>query len=385
MSDTSDTEERWRPIADRIVRDRWGDEARLGATEGLGGSSRSFVHRVALEGPGPESVVVKQAKPYEGQVYDPDSGKGPAYGLMNDWGGLAFLDEVAPDGPWPAFYGGDRDSGVIVLEDLGAAKQIDHVLLGEDAGAAEAALFAYVRALASLHCASAGRTDRYHEIRGALGPRQIRTYAGRVADFEKALSERGIQSGALSAELERCTETLASPGPFLVYTHGDSCPDNCLIKDDQVWLLDFEWGEVRHALIDGCFPWIHFPSCWCVNRLPDTLPDRLLAAYRTALSEGIPAAGDDVLFGNSLVATSVSGFANNFDVDVSKEDRKWGISTLRQRNRMRIRILARTADDHGFPALADASSRLGDQLDDVWSDVEPMPIYPAFRSPEEQP
>ncbi len=160
---------------------------------------------------------------------------------------------------------------------------------------------------------------------------------------------------------------------------GDSCPDNCLVFDAQVWLLDFEWAEIRHALIDGAFPWIHVPSCWCVNRLPDDLPDLLVGIYWSRLAEGIPEAAEDRHFHDGLVAASVVGFASNTCSDVFESDRRWGISTLRQRNLLRVRIFERTAGAHGYPAIADACGTLGEQIDTRWSDVEPMPIYPAFR------
>ena len=153
-----------------------------------------------------------------------------------------------------------------------------------------------------------------------------------------------------------------------------------LLIDGRIHLLDFEWADVRHALIDGVYPWIHYPSCWCVNQLPDHLPERLMETYRVALAEGIPQAGEDVHFGPGLVAACVVGFIKKYGDGVLEKDRKWGISTVRQRCLLRIRILAKTAEQFGFPAIADVSDRLGDRLDALWSDVELMPIYPAFRS-----
>lgn len=34
-------------------------------------------------------------------------------------------------------------------------------------------------------------------------------------------------------------------------------------------LIDFEGGRYSHALIDGVFADLYFPSCLCVNRIPD--------------------------------------------------------------------------------------------------------------------
>jgi len=304
---------------------------------------------------------------------------GPSYGLLNDWAGIAFLDGLDP-GPWPHFYGGHRPTGVIVLEDLGAAPQIDHILRGEDAAAAESGRTAFVKTLAELHFLTAGHADRYDEIRQGLGPRVVRDYTGWITRFSERMGKEGLASAGLAVELEACRSAFAEPGAFKVYTHGDPCPDNCLLIDDRLHLLDFEWAEVRHALIDGVYPWIHFPSCWCVNRLPGQLPEQLMETYRTALAVGIREAEDDALFGLGLVAACVAGFMKNYGDDVLEKDRRWGISTVRQRCLLRIRILAKTAEQFGFPAIAHASNLLGDRLDVLWSDVELVPIYPAFRS-----
>lgn len=372
----------WRSVAQSILTDAWGTDVRLGDETPLGGSDRSDVHRVTVtDGPSghPGTVVVKEAGTFRNKVYDPDSPEGPAFGLLNDWAGLAFVNEVAPDGDWPAFYGGDRPTGIVCLEDLGAARQIDHILRGDDAAEAEAALFAYVAALAALNGTTAGQTDRYEAIRTELGPRRSGRRGGRVGEFESLMASHGLMSDALRDELAGLERVLVDPGPFLVYTHGDSCPDNCLVIDGRVFLLDFEWGRVQHALADGAYPWIHFPSCWCVNRLPGDLPERLLVEYRTRLAGHIPEAEDDTTFGTGLLAVSVAGFMNNIGKDVFEEDHTWGISTLRQRGRMRIRILADTAERFGHPATADACGRLGDHLDALWQELEPMPLYPAFR------
>ena len=378
MANESET---WLKPAKRIVTERWGESVTFGDADLLGGSDRSNVHRVKLEAVNPSvpnTVVVKQAGQHGDQVYDPDSKEGPAYGLLNDWAGLAFLAEL-DSGTWPDFYGGDRETGIILLEDLGAARQIDHILLGDDPVEARETMCGYVRALADLNRTTAGHANRYDEIRRELGPRTIRNYVGRIRQFGEMMKERGFDSEALSSELERCADVLADPGPFRVYTHGDSCPDNCLLTDGQVYLIDFEWGEIRHALIDGVYPWIHFPSCWCVNKLPDDLTDLLLEEYRSRLALGIPEAEDDRLFGGGLVAASVAGFNVNFFADdVFVKDHRWGIATLRQR--LRIRIIAKTAEQYGYPALATACARLGDRFDEIWSDVELMPIYPDFRS-----
>ena len=299
-------------------------------------------------------------------------------GLLNDWAGLQLLGRVAPDGPWPSFLGGDAQAGLLVMQDLGDAPQLDHILLGDDPSTARDALVSYTQSLALLHAATAGSVERYSRSRKRLGAERDLQPSQALIRLREVFGRVHLTTAALDRELERLAAVLDDPGPFLVYTHGDACPDNCLVVDGRVRLVDFEWGGVRHALFDGAFVWIHFPTCWCVNRLPDDLPAKLLATYRDALSERIPAATDDRAFGAGLVAASAASLVGLFPMDPFAEDFRWGISSIRQRWRMRVDLLVQVCERFGYPALEQASTLLARHLHHQWSDLAPMPVYPAF-------
>src|SRR5262249_33228200 len=78
--------------------------------------------RVDTVGAGtPSAVVIKGAA---AAAYRGGEPVGAAASLFNDWAGAQFLSALAAAKPArlpfsPRFYGGDRDVGIIVLDDLG--------------------------------------------------------------------------------------------------------------------------------------------------------------------------------------------------------------------------------------------------------------------------
>src|SRR5689334_19372368 len=94
---TYDPEET-RSIAERLLSERFGGPVRLGEDAAL--KERTHVTRFAgLDGPGgaPAGAIVKRARVWEGQVYDPDATDPhtPSAHLFGDWAALQFLSQVA--------------------------------------------------------------------------------------------------------------------------------------------------------------------------------------------------------------------------------------------------------------------------------------------------
>src|SRR5262249_17518841 len=144
-----------------------------------------------------------------------------------------------------------------------------------------------------------------------------------------------VPEPAALEDLAAVIAELTDPGPFLAYTHGDPCPDNDLLVDGALKLVDFEFGAYRHALIDGVYGRICFPTCWCVNRLPSSVAQEMEAAYRTALSQSCPAAADDRAFAHGIVAACVYWALRTCQFApltiLLDRDADWGIATMRQR------------------------------------------------------
>ncbi|MEM7530692.1 MAG: hypothetical protein AAF639_00835 [Chloroflexota bacterium] len=389
-------------VAQKILAQTFGVDVQLepGKDEGLSG--RTYVHRLRVSATSatvPNSVIMKQAViREEGQVYDPTSTEphSPAALLFNDWAGVQFLTEVCTEPlPAPRFYGGSHEHGFFLMEDLGAGERLDMALLGTDAARAEQTLLALFQTLGRMNAQTIGREVRYNEIRSSLGPQP--TLTDSPDKNEEIIAKlRGAMTLIDVTATEEFYEDLATllsmvndAGPFSAYIHSDACPDNChWVTDengeDELRLLDLEDGHFSHALIDGTYAHIPFPSCWCNNRLPKSLIQKAEDVYRAELSKGCPQAQNDEDFYRAVIAVSAYRIFNPFAFllsEVLEEDYAWGISTPRQRAFMFFDHLAEMCETHGYyPSVGTTARTILKKLHTLWPDTEEMPYYPAFRA-----
>ena len=182
------------------------------------------------------------------------------------------------------------------------------------------------------------------------------------------------------AEIGRRT----SASDFETLVHGDPCPDNCQWVGDRVRLLDFEHGRFDNAFSDGCYPRIHFPTCWCMGRLPDDVVQRAVDAYRRALAVGVPSAADKQQFERGMVDASIlwawQTFAGWHMPEALSRDREWGRATVRQRILFRFRLLTQMLKRDGhYPGITETTRKTHELLSARWTDVADIPLYPAFR------
>ncbi len=377
-------------VVEKLLSERFEGKVRLDAAEEIRSGGRSNVSRYrVLEGPqcAPQSVIVKQAVAVGREVYDSDLPYGPAWRLFNEWAGLRFLTEVSGGAsPTPRFYAGDRDHGLVALEDLGASKGLDQALLGADPAYAEAMLVAFAAALGRMHALTTGKQAEFERIRGGLGPRKSNTPDDWGDWLAKSLRDMAQVAGielalGINEELKIVAKNLAEPGSFHAYLHHDPCPDNCLITGDGLKLIDFEFGGYGHALGDGIYGRIHFPTCWCVNRLPDHVPPKMEAAYRAELIKGCPEAADDERFYRAVVEACAACVINSHNAGTLLEDHPWGISTMRQRALLRFDIFWKMTEDCDHLKSVGATVRMiAEKLRAQWpAEAAAMPYYPAFR------
>jgi hypothetical protein len=116
-----------------------------------------------------------------------------------------------------------------------------------------------------------------------------------------------VTDGAFTGALQAVAVMLAEPGPFLAYTHGDPCPENCCASGTTLRLIDFEFGGFRHAPLDGVGWQMAFPTSPNSQRLPSWLVDRREMVYRRALMVGCPEAADEASFQEAVLPGSVEG------------------------------------------------------------------------------
>lgn len=384
-------------LAEQILAGAWGGPVSLGGYEEMKGSKRLIVYRCAvLQAPdgSPASVIIKHVN------YEPPRQPGeepveitPAL-IAKDWAGLAFLSELNLAEPLaPRFYGGSIEVGLMVLEDLGGteATRLDHLLQGNDPAAAETALLALMRSVGRLHAVTSGKKERYLAILKDLGVAQPTDFEEYNFTFLRPSLEKNLAlldmhpSPGVFEELEQVYRLMSEPGSFQAYVHGDPCPDNCLLVDGEMRLFDFELSYFRHALLDGVNSRFHFPTCWCVSRLPEDLWRRMESTYRAELVQGHPAASDDAVFHPALLAAGIGWSLALLEwqslESLFEKDYEWGISTVRQRVLLRFDMVARSAAEFGlFPALGALFGDMYEELRVRWvPEVEEMPLYPAFR------
>jgi hypothetical protein len=240
-----------------------------------------------------------------------------------------------------------------------------------------------------MHAATARHKAGYDQLRAELGPVSAweadharKLISGWVASLENL--GVSIRPGS-QPELDRVLSALVDPGPFQALTHGDPCPDNWRDIHGNMRLFDFEIGGFRHALQDGVYGRIHFPTCWCVNRFPVEIPLAMEQVYRAELVKGIPVAADDDLFFGAIVELCAFWVLSACEWDkltrLMEQDREWGISTVRQRILVRLGIFSELTASVGYlQALGKTAAALQAFLRSRWpQEADAMPLYPAFR------
>jgi hypothetical protein len=383
-----------RQAIEQLLSNSLGSAVRLDPGETL--NERTHVARFqVLEGPAqlPSSIIAKGWRSWDETGYDPESDdpRSPSMRLFGEWAGLQFLSNImGKASPAPYFYAGDRQAGYFVIEDLGAGQNPAEALLGSDPLLAKTQLLDLAGTLGHLHAATVGHEAELEQIRSSLGPTKTHreAYARYLAGHWLATLDKlgiALQLGARD-DLEQVLQVIKDPNPFLAYIHGDPCPDNWLNVNGQMRLFDFEYGGFRHALLDGVYGRIHFPTCWCVNRFPPEIPEAMEQAYRAELVKGCPAAADDHLFFSAVVECCAFWMLETCEghkslIELMDEDEKWGISTLRQRVLVRSSIFAELTACYGhLQALGETFADLAALLRSRWpQEAEQMPLYPAFR------
>jgi hypothetical protein len=243
-----------------------------------------------------------------------------------------------------------------------------------------------------MHGATAGcRTEfveAYSSLSGAtpsLEIEQERNIRSLLRKLPDALSSIGLEipSGA-GSELDALNDSLIQDGPLSVLVHGDPCPDNNVISGSRATFIDFEVADIRSALLDGVYAQVPFPTCWCVNRLPADLVARMEQDYRHEFLRTLNVEVPD----GDLVKARVEALAFWIVNDLAEwllptcleRDSQWGLITKRQRLLLRLPIFQDFALRQGLlPNLTRLVGEVHARLGELWPEVAPAPLYPAFR------
>jgi hypothetical protein len=146
----------------------------------------------------------------------------------------------------------------------------------------------------------------------------------------------------------------------------------------------FEGGRLDHALKEGVYGRMRFPTCWCVYQLPEEIAFRMEQTYRAELSRGCPEAGDDKLFSRAVAEACVYWMLEWYVMapltNILEHDRHLVAATDRERYLMRSDVVAKTTEEAGHMEAIGATMRaMAKKMRMLWHDVEETPLYPSFR------
>jgi hypothetical protein len=348
---------------------------------------RNLIARgIAVDDDGKARAVIVKAT--RSPSYDPTAENAlAASGLVREWVATAHISALAPGrGHGSALLAGDVETGILVFEDLGTGlgSLVDPLLYGT-AEDAEHALSSYAAALARLHADTFGCLEAHHEtFQLIFGSGHARRPPGwRVENDADPIVSRMGQAPPAS-ELELLSSRLSDPGPWLSLVHGDPCPDNALLVGGRVRLIDYEWARPAHALLDGNYWKMGFPTCWCAGRTPADVAARVDAVYRAELAHSIPLALDDSAYHTEAAYMSAVWLFSclSWRLGAALEgDERWGIWSIRGRLLWYLEAVIEMTDAAKvLPGINQAARAWLSDLRGRWPDAELLGFYPAFAA-----
>jgi hypothetical protein len=346
---------------------------------------RNFIARAAARytDSSARSVIVKATR---SPTYDPaDENLLQTSGLAKEWVACALLAARARS-HGAALLAGDVAGGIMVFEDLGShlTSLVDPLLKGT-AQQAEHALKLYATALGRLHSDTVGCHNTHHEsFESVFGSGRPRRVSGWRVEKDAELVVDKIGGVPPASELALLSSRLSDPGPWLTLIHGDPCPDNSLLVGDHIRLVDYEFSRPAHALLDGIYWRLGFPTCWCAGRIPADVAARVDAAYRIELANSIPLALDDATYSAELAYMSAvwlfSSLAGDLD-EALERDEKWGIWSIRGRLLWYLEAVSQMTDAASvLPGIHRSAQAWLSELRSRWPEATPLGLYPAFAT-----
>lgn len=361
---------------------------------GLSSSVNESLHvqRIeVLEGPpgSPPTVILKRTRGTGEEKFDPDVSSRQ---LLNEWASIQFLAWVmGSESPAPKFLAGDRELGFILLEDYPGNETLLQVFMNGDAARASLHLTQFAALLGELHGRTLQRPDKFNAFREQLdfSPLPDTDYGQFFQRSIETLENLGVvlPSAAL-ADAQQVVEVLGNPGEFDVFTHGDFVFHNCFLRQNRLYLVDFENARFRHALWEGAYFRMLFPSMALndVYRIPETVWRKAENKYREVFNHYCPVAPDDNRYGPALTAACAGWALNACSGRLSLEtaltsDAPW-VDYLRQRILARFDLFVDTTREfNSLLALGESFASLTADLLSKWSlNPDSMPYYPAFQT-----
>ena len=367
-----------------LLAETYGPDLKVTETVQLTEDDRhNHVHRLHLQfdsESAPATAILKYVPAAEDAALDR---------FVTEWVGTAFASRVAGIGP--AYYGGDLTQRFVLMEDLGeSSASLVEPLLGEVPAAAHNALEQHAALLGRLHAETAGQGSDYDQLHAELsGAKSDPNLDILEADqllqgLDKVCEQYSVSlSAAARAESETLkNQFMLAPKAWSAFLHRDSCPDNVYRDTDELRLIDFQESRFGHVMLEAAFFRMCYPTCWCSNRLPLDLVERLERIHRGEAAVGLPIIADDTEFGLRLAEACwvwILITANWLMQYAQDDDGRWGIATIRPRIFLRLeRFIGLAHSVSHLPGLTAFALDLQAHLGELWPDSEAMPVYPGL-------
>ena len=248
----------------------------------------------------PEVFLVKIARHTKREPYNPKSDcvGSPAWKLFNEWAALQFLGEIDSSQTLsPKFITGDAAQGLIAFEYVSKARSFRDILRTANVQEQRHALLTYAQTMGRMHGATYGRKNEWLRLRTSLGTSHQadpNAFDGILRSFHRLATfiEQPV-SVAVETELFELKETLSGAEPFSALRHVDIAPQNYLLVNEGVKLVDFEYSDYGHFLLDAPLGPYPFTVRWECDAV---LVREIESVYRTELSTGFRGALDDFTY-----------------------------------------------------------------------------------------
>jgi hypothetical protein len=336
----------------------------------------------------PPTVIVKRWRIDE---QDPNSREFSASLLAREWASIRLLSTVLGGAsPAPQLYAGDLSEGFLVMEDLGDRQPLKEALWGGDRSKGAQALVVYGDILGQVHGKTANQSDLFTTLQRQLNPHYTEPNENYLDMFQapiQTLERIGIEiSPSALDDIGEASRKLTQPGNFTAFGQGDPVEQNFIEWQGRWRIIDFEAGIFHHALLEGVFPRLFFPTSGLkyMLRLPEDIWRQAEAAYRVELSRNLPDAADDALYQSGLTAAcafwTLSFCHTWLERAIAGDDPVEVLKRIRQCTIARFEQFVNTSNEfQNLTHLGKVFEKLAAKLRGQWSEEAcNLPFYPAF-------
>jgi len=314
--------------AEKLLTCLWGKKVELTKTEVLNSSQRSTVTRYEVSTKhlsAPTHIIAKQNSSFPRAAREGSS--------------LVFLQSIfAGLSPAPNVYAWDSRNGLLLMQNLVSSTTLCNILQTKNYAVASSSLVSLARVIGKTQARSMGHQDKFIKICRKTGassnepdPKaEVNHAKGNLIQFTNDLGIKIRMN--IDSDLNVLERFLSPNGPFMAFSHNDICPDNYVVTEPYDQLIDFEFSRYQHALLDGVFGRLCFPSCWCAGRIPGAIIEKMESGYRDELIQGCVMAQDDNEFNRAIVESCVWRYLRLLDSRTLTQDLTWGTVSHQQRS-----------------------------------------------------